>query len=99
HNFMDLDPTYTDKFGDPLLRFTFDWTDQEHKQREFAKQIQHKIAREMGVKFDDELPPRARYNTINYQSTHIQGGVVFGTSPENSVVNPHLQHWNMPNLF
>ncbi len=99
HNFMDLDPTYTDKFGDPLLRFTFNWTDQEHKQREFAKQVQHKIAREMGVKFDDELPPRARYNTINYQSTHIQGGVVFGASPENSVVNPSLQHWNMPNLF
>jgi len=24
HNYMDLDPTYTDKFGDPLLRFTLD---------------------------------------------------------------------------
>jgi gluconate 2-dehydrogenase alpha chain len=22
-----------------------------------------------------------------------------GKSPENSVVNPHLQHWDMPNLF
>ena len=32
-NYMDLDPTYTDKFGDPLLRFTLDWTDHEHKQR------------------------------------------------------------------
>ena len=47
-NYMDLDPTYTDKFGDPLLRFTLNWTDHEFKQREFAEQIQAKIAREMG---------------------------------------------------
>jgi gluconate 2-dehydrogenase alpha chain len=98
-NYMDLDPTYTDKFGDPLLRFTLNWTDHEYKQREFAAQIQRKIAREMGAKFDEEPTPRARYNVINYQSTHIQGGVVFGASPENSVVNRHLQHWDMPNLF
>ena len=33
-NYMDLDPTYTDKFGDPLLRMTLDWT--EHERRESA---------------------------------------------------------------
>ena len=98
-HYMDLDPTYTDKFGDPLLRFTLDWTDHEFKQREFATKIQARIAREMGAKFDDAPPPRAPYNTIYYQSTHIQGGAVMGTSPENSVVNRYLQHWNMPNLF
>jgi len=98
-NYMDLDPTYTDKFGDPLLRFTLDWTDHEFKQREFAVKVQARIAREMGAKFDDTPPPRARYNTISYQSTHIQGGAMMGTSPENSVVNRYLQHWNMPNLF
>jgi gluconate 2-dehydrogenase alpha chain len=98
-NYMDLDPTYTDKFGDPLLRFTLNWTDHEYKQREFAAQIQAKIAREMGAKFDDGAPNRAPYNVINYQSTHIQGGAMMGTSPETSVVNRYLQHWNMPNLF
>ena len=36
---------------------------------------------------------------INYQSTHIQGGAIMGSSPENSVVNRYLQHWNVPNLF
>jgi len=96
---MDLDPAYTDKFGDPLLRFTLNWTDHEFKQREFAVEIQHKIAREMGARFDENVPPRARYNVINYQSTHIQGGAIMGTSPETSVVNRYLQHWNMPNLF
>jgi gluconate 2-dehydrogenase alpha chain len=98
-NYMDLDPTYTDKFGDPLLRFTLNWTDNEFKQREFAEKIQARIAREMGGKFDEGPRPRARYNVINYQSTHIQGGAIMGTSPENSVVNRYLQHWDMPNLF
>ncbi len=44
-------------------------------------------------------PSRAKYNVINYQSTHIQGGAVMGASPETSVVNPYLQHWDMPNLW
>ena len=98
-NYMDLDPSYTDKFGDPLLRFTLNWTDHEYKQREFAEQIQARIARDMGAKFDEGARPRARYNVINYQSTHIQGGAIMGTSPENSVVNRYLQHWDVPNLF
>src|SRR5438874_1277267 len=98
-NYMDLDPSYTDKFGDPLLRFTLNWTDHEYKQREFAEQMQAKIAREMGAKFDEGRRSRDRYNVINYQSTHIQGGAIMGTSPENSVVNRYLQHWEVPNLF
>ena len=98
-NYMDLDPTYTDKFGDPLLRFTLDWTEHEFRQRDFAAEVQAKIAREMGAKFDEGKPNRARYNVINYQSTHVQGGAIMGASPDNSVVNSYLQHWNMPNLF
>jgi gluconate 2-dehydrogenase alpha chain len=99
HNFMDLDPTYTDKMGDPLLRFTLDWTDHEHRQRVYAAGIQSKIAKAMGLKFEEARPANARYNVIQYQSTHIQGGAVMGASPEKSVVNTHLQHWDLPNLW
>jgi gluconate 2-dehydrogenase alpha chain len=41
----------------------------------------------------------SRYNVIQYQTTHIQGGAVMGTSPGNSVVNSHLQHWDVKNLW
>jgi gluconate 2-dehydrogenase alpha chain len=34
-----------------------------------------------------------------YQSTHVQGGTVMAASPDRGVVNPYLQHWQMPNLF
>jgi gluconate 2-dehydrogenase alpha chain len=98
-NYMDLDPTYTDKFGDPLLRFTLDFTDHEHKQHDFAAQTSARIAKAMGVKYNEARPSTERYNVINYQSTHIQGGTTMGKSPDMSVVNPHLQHWDMPNVF
>ncbi len=98
-NYMDLDPTYTDKFGDPLLRFTLNWTDHEFKQREFAEQSRRRSRARWARNSTKARRPRARYNVINYQSTHIQGGAMMGTSPENSVVNRYLQHWDMPNLF
>jgi gluconate 2-dehydrogenase alpha chain len=99
HNFMDLDPTYTDKMGDPLLRFTLDWTDHEYRQRVYAAEIQTKIAKAIGVRFEEARPTKAKYNVTQYQTTHIQGGAVMGSSPETSVVNTNLQHWNMPNLW
>ncbi|MBM3737937.1 MAG: GMC family oxidoreductase [Acidobacteria bacterium] len=34
-NYMDLDPVYKDKFGDPLVRMTLDWTDHERSQEQF----------------------------------------------------------------
>ncbi len=98
-NYMDLDPTYTDRMGDPLLRFTLDWTEHEHRLRVYAAGIQVKIAKAMGVRFEQTDPVPVKYNVIQYQSTHIQGGAVMGASPENSVVDTNLRHWNVPNLW
>jgi gluconate 2-dehydrogenase alpha chain len=96
---MDLDPTYTDKFGDPILRFTLDWTPHENRMRDFGAEIAVRVAKEMGAKTDPVRPTHEKYNVINYQSTHIQGGTIMGTSPETSVVSRNQQHWDMPNLW
>jgi gluconate 2-dehydrogenase alpha chain len=104
-NFMDLDPTYTDKWGDPLLRMTLDWTDYEMRQMAFgaraAAQILETIAEVSGATMVKVERPAAfhHYNAAQYSTTHIQGGAIMGASPEQSVVNPWLQHWKMPNLF
>jgi gluconate 2-dehydrogenase alpha chain len=107
-NFMDLDPTYTDKWGDPLLRMTLDWTDYEMRQMAFGERIGSRllevIAQVSGarlIKTDTGRRSGAfrRYNAAQYITTHIQGGAIMGSSPEQSVVNPWLQHWTMPNLF
>lgn len=98
-NCMDLDPTYTDKFGDPLLRVTLDWSAHEQRQRIFAHGIFSRIARQMGARTYDAAPAIHPYNVTQYQSTHLQGGAMMGVSRENSVVNTHLQHWDVPNLW
>jgi len=49
-NYMDLDPTYKDAFGDPLLRLTLDWRDNERKMAEFTIPKAVEIARAMGAK-------------------------------------------------
>lgn len=98
-NYLDLDPTYTDKFGDPLLRFTLDWTEHEHRQFELGNRIARTIAAAMGGVTDEGVPPRTPYNVVNYQSTHIQGGAIMGGAPDSSVVNRYLQHWELPDLW
>jgi len=35
HNYLDPDPTYTDAYGLPLPRMTFDWNDNELRIMEF----------------------------------------------------------------
>ena len=34
-NYLDLDPTYRDVYGRPLMRMTFDFTDNEHKMSDY----------------------------------------------------------------
>ena len=98
-NYVDLDPTYTDKYGDSLMRLTLDWTDHERAQGAMVSKVQAQIAKVMNVRTGGSTRLLERYTTTQYQSTHINGGAVMGSSPETSVVNPWLQHWNIPNLW
>jgi gluconate 2-dehydrogenase alpha chain len=98
-NYMDLDPVYKDHFGDPLLRLTLDWRDNERKMAEYATAKAVEIAREMSAKEVNPFPGLRSYDATRYQSSHIQGGTIMGTVPERSVLNPYLQHWQVSNLF
>jgi gluconate 2-dehydrogenase alpha chain len=98
-NFMDLDSTFKDKFGDPLLRLTLDWHDNERNMADFATAKAVEIARAMGAQDVNAFSGLRHYDATRYQSTHVQGGTIMGSSPQDSVVNPFLQHWQMPNLF
>ena len=98
-NYMDLDPVYKDRLGDPLLRTTIDWRDNERRMAEFVVPKAVEIARAMGAKQISQHSDLRKYDAVAYQTTHVQGGVIMGRSPESSVVNPYLQHWQIPNLF
>jgi gluconate 2-dehydrogenase alpha chain len=99
-NYLDLDPTYTDAYGQPLVRMNFDWRDNEVRMSRFVVEKIHEIGMACGA--DIVTPPKALqapFDTRQYQSTHITGGTIMGKDPATSVVSPHLQHWDAHNLF
>jgi gluconate 2-dehydrogenase alpha chain len=98
-NYLDLDPAYKDSLGDPLLRMTLDWNDNEHNMIAFLTAKMAPVGRAMGAREVMVTPLPRHYDVNTYKTTHLQGGTIMGTNPGNSVVNTWLQHWQMPNLF
>jgi gluconate 2-dehydrogenase alpha chain len=99
-HYMDLDPTYRDAFGNPLLRITFNWTDNERKMVKYvAEAALTRIAAAMGGAHQEVRDTITDYSIVPYQSTHVQGGAIMGADPSTSVVNKYSQVWGMPNLF
>jgi gluconate 2-dehydrogenase alpha chain len=98
-NYMDLEPVYKDRWGDPLLRLTLDWRDNERRLVDFATHRAGEVARAMGAVEIAPFPGLRRYDATRYQGTHIQGGTILGANDTHSVVNRYLQHWQVQNLF
>ena len=98
-NYLDLDPVYQDSRGDPLLRMTMDWNDNERAMLKFVAAKMADVGRAMGAREVAVGQMPAHYDVNTYKSTHLQGGTIMGTNPGNSVLNPWLQHWQMWNLF
>ncbi len=96
---MDLDPTYTDVHGDPLLRITFDWRENDRRLYSFMAQRCAEVLSALGptsMEVTDELDP---YSVGPYQSTHNTGGAIMGDDPGDSVVDGYGRVWDTPNLF
>jgi gluconate 2-dehydrogenase alpha chain len=98
-NYLDLDGTYTDKWGDPVLRVTMDWTEHEVRESAMLGRIQLDIANAMGAKATAMKGLQRPYDAARSGDTHVQGGAIMGSTPKDSVVNTWLQHWQMPNLW
>jgi gluconate 2-dehydrogenase alpha chain len=99
--YLDLDPTYRDSHGLPLLRMTFDWHENEYKLAEFSSARLAEIVRATNPKRQVSIlmKPGQPYDTRFYQSTHMTGGAIMGSNPSNSVINRYSQSWDVPNLF
>ena len=99
-NYASLDPTYKDAYGNPLLRLTFNWTDNERKMvRYVAEEGLAKIVTAMGGTYQTVDDTLGDYSIVPYQSTHTCGGTIMGADPGTSVVNKYCQVWDVPNLF
>jgi len=98
---LDLDPTYTDSHGQPLLRMTFDWQPNELTLNQFMQQKASEIVKRIAPpRYDSHfMTAQAHFDVRPYQSTHTTGGAIAGENPRTSVVNRYLQSWDVHNLF
>lgn len=100
HGYLDLDPNYTDKFGLPLLRLTYEYARNDRAMAKFTMDRAVEIGKEMGAShvtpfnFADKS-----FTTSIVASNHTIGGAVMGADPTTSAVNPYLQSWDAHNLF
>jgi gluconate 2-dehydrogenase alpha chain len=100
YNYYDLDPTYRNAFGQPLMRMTFDYKDNEHKIGRHAAQVINDIAKSMNpTRLNPATARTEPWTVVPYQSTHNTGGTIMGTNPRSSALNKYLQSWDCHNLF
>jgi gluconate 2-dehydrogenase alpha chain len=97
--YLDLDPTYKDRFGRPLMRMTIDLHDNEIKMSAFLTEKYAQILQSMDAKQIVKHPRKPPYDMTVYQTSHLNGGAIMGDNPGNSVLNRYLQSWDVPNLF
>ena len=97
-HYIDLDPTYTDDLGDPLLRVTLDYTEQDHNLTKFMTKKCAEVLEAMGADIIEEhvLP---EHFSGSSNSEHSGGGAIMGADPETSALNNYLQMWDVDNLF
>nr|WP_299642762.1 GMC family oxidoreductase [Devosia sp.] len=98
-NYLDLDPTYKDAWGMPLLRMTFDFPENDIRMSQYIADKVVQIGQAMGGTSIIRGGTTRPYTTTVYQTTHNAGGAIMGADPNTSVVNRYLQSWDVHNVF
>ncbi|MDC8829514.1 GMC family oxidoreductase [Alteromonas gilva] len=98
HCYMDIDPTVTDKWGIPVARFHWQWSEHELNQVAHGLMTAKTLLETMGADVG-ELPPPEQAIAKGGQIIHEVGTTRMGESKEDSVTNQWGQTWDCPNLF
>ncbi|HEV2575402.1 MAG TPA: GMC family oxidoreductase [Beijerinckiaceae bacterium] len=98
-NYLDLDPTYKDRFGNPLMRMTFDFPDNDIRMSNWVTDRMQEIAKALNPRQSVVSRRTKPYNIVPYQSTHNTGGAIVGADPKTSPLNRYLQSWDVHNVF
>jgi choline dehydrogenase-like flavoprotein len=99
--YCEIDPTMKDKWGIPVLRFHWKWSDYEHNQVKHMQETFRQLIAEMGGEVWSDMPTREKgYGISNGGSIiHELGTVRMGDNPATSALNANGQAWDCKNLF
>ena len=100
HSYCEIDPATKDRWGIPVLRFRWQWSEHEtrqaaHMQRTFAQIIEAMGGRVKGEVLTDGAKAIAPGGSI----IHEVGGAIMGDDSRQSVTNRWGQTWDVRNLF
>ncbi len=101
HSYCEIDPVVVDRWGIPVLRFHFKWSDYEWKQARHMEQTFASIIETMGGKVHHLTPEQREKDGISVPGTiiHEVGTVRMGNDPHTSAVNGFGQSHEVKNLF
>jgi choline dehydrogenase-like flavoprotein len=100
-SYCEIDPTVKDRYGIPVLRLNWAWTDHEHNQVKHMQETFRAIIAQMGGQVFAPMPTKERgYGISNGGSIiHEAGGARMGNNPSTSVLNADCQAHECKNLF
>jgi choline dehydrogenase-like flavoprotein len=100
-SYCELDPTVVDKWGIPVLRFTWQWTDHEYNQVKHMQQTFRALIAEMGGEVFSPMPTKEEGYGIaaGGRIIHELGCTRMGSDARSSVVNTNCQAHDCRNLF
>jgi choline dehydrogenase-like flavoprotein len=100
-SYCEIDPTVVDRFGIPVLRFHWKWTDHEILQVRHMQETFRALIAEMDGEVFVDMPPREKGYGIatGGRIIHELGGARMGGDPSTSVVNGWGQAHDVANLF
>jgi choline dehydrogenase-like flavoprotein len=100
-SYCELDPNTVDKFGIPVLRFHWKFTDHEYNQAKHMQETFRALIVAMGGTPNGQMPTKARGYGLADGGTiiHELGGARMGSDPTRSVVNANCQAHDVKNLF
>ncbi|MFT8309164.1 GMC family oxidoreductase [Acetobacter malorum] len=99
--YLDLDPTWRTSYGQPMLRMTFDWKDNDIRMNRYVISQLANVVKALGAQdaHYGMREPGKPFDVRDYQTTHLCGGAVMGDDPKTSALNRYLQSWDVPNVF
>jgi choline dehydrogenase-like flavoprotein len=99
--YCEIDPAVVDRWGIPVLRFHFKWTDYEYNQVKHMQETFRAIITEMGGTPFGNMPTKENGYGISTGGSiiHELGCVRMGNDPASSVVNKNCQAHDVKNLF
>ena len=99
--YCEIDPNVVDRYGIPVLRFHWKWTDYELNQVKHMHETFRALITEMGGQVFSPMPTKEQdYNiSTGGEIIHELGGTRMGPDPKTSVVNASCQTHDVKNLF